>query len=51
MFDYSVALGIDHVRVALNNVTQYILYGFGELVQVVQALSNPWKVTLNPCLS
>jgi hypothetical protein len=33
MFDYGVELGIDRVRVALINVTHYILYGFGELMQ------------------
>ena len=51
MFDYGVELGIDRVRVALINVTHYILYGFGELVQVVQVPSNPQKVRLNLYLS
>ncbi|MEO5887502.1 MAG: hypothetical protein ABIQ77_07555 [Anaerolineales bacterium] len=33
-FDRGVELGIDRLRVALSDVTRYILYGFGELVQV-----------------
>jgi len=40
-FDYSVELGIDRLRVALSNVTRYILYGFGDLIQLAQSQARP----------